>query len=204
MVSEDRNIAAQPPRRPGGRSARIRQAVFSATIELLPQHGIGNLSIRQIADRAQVAESTIYRRWKTPSGLAAAAVADYAFTENPVPDTGNLESDLRLFLQNVVSILGKSDMRRLLRIAISLDESDVQNSAAYAEFWRSRFATGSVIVHRAVERGELAPNADPLMVIETLVGASYVRVLLQELPVDNDLMEVSVRAALHIARTVAG
>jgi AcrR family transcriptional regulator len=199
MVSKNSASASKSAPRPGGRSARIRESVFAATIELLPEQGIGNLSIRDVAERAEVAESTIYRRWGTATVLAAEAVADYAFTENPIPDTGNLEDDLRQFLRNIVAILRQTEMRRLLRIAISLDDSDTQQAAAYTAFWNSRFDAGTTIVQRAIARAEVPPGTDSLPVIETLVGAVYARTFLLKQPIDNQLFEASIHAALHVA-----
>ena len=49
--------------RPQGRSARIRQQVHWAVIDLLRDRSADELSIPLVADRSGVHQATIYRRW---------------------------------------------------------------------------------------------------------------------------------------------
>src|SRR5262249_8238607 len=51
------------------------------------------------------------------------------------------------------------------------------------DFWADRLARTSVIVDRAIARGELPPNADARLIIQTLIGPLYVRLLLTGEPV---------------------
>ena len=48
--------------RPGGRSARVRDAVHKAVVELLADGEI-DVAIPKIAERAGVNPTSIYRRW---------------------------------------------------------------------------------------------------------------------------------------------
>jgi hypothetical protein len=52
-------------------------------------------------------------------------------------------------------------------------------------FWAARFGAAAPIVERAIARGELDPRVDPNLVIETLIGPLYVRVLLTGARVDR-------------------
>ena len=51
--------------RPGGRSARVRAGVLAAARELVAEQGYEPVSIEQIAARAGVHKTTVYRRWPT-------------------------------------------------------------------------------------------------------------------------------------------
>ncbi|MCT9094264.1 TetR/AcrR family transcriptional regulator, partial [Streptomyces sp. ASQP_92] len=53
----------QPVRRPGGRSARVAAEVHRAVTELISERGYGNFTVGDVAARAGVADSSIYRRW---------------------------------------------------------------------------------------------------------------------------------------------
>lgn len=163
---------------------------------MLERDGVVAMSVREIAAEAGTAETTIYRRWGSLEGLIAAALGDYAVTENPIPDTGSLEADLSQLLRNVVSILERPEMRRIFRFSMSLDDGDEELTSARAQFWQVRFDAGTAVVQRAIERGEIAPLTDPQSVIETLVGVVYLRTFLLERPLTDEVFEQSVRAAL--------
>jgi len=61
-------------RRPGGRSARVRRAVLDATLELVNAHGLDGVTVAEVAERAGVHETSIYRRWRTREELRLAIV----------------------------------------------------------------------------------------------------------------------------------
>lgn len=181
------------PRRPGGRSERIRLTVLDAAADQLLTHGYAGLSVREVAQAAGVAETTIYRRWPTTPDLAAAAIGHLAATEVPIPDTGTLEGDLHALLSHIVDLLRRPAVEKILRAAATLDSSDPAAVEARTAFWRRRFAGAAHIVDRAVERGEFPVGTDPDEVIEFLVAPAYLRLLLLDRPLDDALLDRSVR-----------
>lgn len=54
-----------------------------------------------------------------------------------------------------------------------------------------------MIVERAIARGESAPGTDPSVVMTTLVGALYVRMLVLEAPLDEPFLAQLTRLALN-------
>src|SRR5437667_200471 len=81
--------------------ARVRKSVLDAALNRLLADGFDGLSIAAVATDAGVAETTVYRRWPTKAALAAAALTELAAADNPTPDTGSLEGDLRTVLSQV-------------------------------------------------------------------------------------------------------
>src|SRR3546814_13923262 len=62
--------------RPGGRSARVQESIHSAVRSLLQEQDRASLTVPQIAARAGVTPSTIYRRWgDLPALLGDVAIA---------------------------------------------------------------------------------------------------------------------------------
>ena len=55
--------------RPGGRSARVQESIHSAVRALLQEQERSTVTVPQIAARAGVTPSTIYRRWGDLSQL---------------------------------------------------------------------------------------------------------------------------------------
>lgn len=183
-------------RRTGGRSARVRTAVLDAALEQLVTHGYEGLTVANVARAAGVAETTVYRHWPTPADLAAGAVGHLAEADNPVPDTGTLEGDLRALLSQISELLRRPEVERILRAAAALDTANPSSVEARKSFWQKRFAGAAVIVERAVQRGELGLDTEPDTLIEYLVAPTYVRLLLLDRPLDEDLLEGSVRRTL--------
>ena len=173
--------------RTGGRSARVRAAVLRATLEALLAGEADDLSIRDIAARAGVHETSIYRRWGTKANLILDAVASETQAAIPAPDTGSLREDLLALLGSIAAFITTPVGEMLLRLALRNDLPE--DRTARERFWAERFTTGHTVLERAQARGELRPGLDYRLTIETLIGAIYVRLLLTREPIDDALTE---------------
>lgn len=187
---------ATPRRRLGGRSARVRAAVFEATLQVLQERGYELTSIAEIAGRAGVHETSIYRRWGTKAALLVESVLARTEEVIRVPDTGTLRSDLVQLLQELrtffQSPLGAAIMQLLVSTA-----GDPEMTSARQIYWSRRFAMVKVIFERAVQRGEMVASVDPQLLTEILIGPLYVRLLLTNEPLHKDLPEQIVDLVLH-------
>jgi AcrR family transcriptional regulator len=181
------NVAVPRSRRTGGRSNRVRVAVLEATVDVLGESGFDTLSIREIAKRAGVHETSIYRRWGTRANLAVDALLSRSGLEIPTPDTGSLREDLLGLLRALAAFISTPLGENLVRIAL---RRDLPNSDATREkFWSDRFTRASVILDRAEARGELRSNVDRFLTLETLVAPLYLRLLLTREPVGDSVLE---------------
>jgi len=185
-------------RRPGGRTARNREKILRATLDILLTSGYDDLSISRVAARADVAETTVYRNWPTKTHLAAEALAELASTENPIPDTGSLEGDLRALLTQVVHLIDRPAVRRVVRAVVALDTEEPEIASLKSTFWSERFAAARSIVERAIGRGELSPGADADAIIEDLASVAYFRLLITGRPLDAQLIERSVAVVMRL------
>ncbi|MFE3444198.1 TetR/AcrR family transcriptional regulator [Nocardia sp. NPDC059180] len=179
--------AATPPvprRRTGGRSARVRDAVLTATLDQVAEHGIEGLTIGDVAARAGVAETTVYRRWGTRTALVADAVTELAAVGNPTPDTGSVREDLQQLAEQISHLISRPGIARLVGTTIALS-TDPEVAAARHRFWNDRFERSSEVVTRAIERGELPEDAEPREIIETLSAPLYFRLLVGDDPIDD-------------------
>lgn len=182
--------ATSPPaktRRTGGRSARVRAAVLRATLDALLADGADDLSIRSVAQRAGVHETSVYRRWGTRANLILDAVLSEVQAAVPVPDTGSLRGDLVALLSAIAAFITTPLGQLLLQLALRDDlpeDHDVRE-----QFWAERFTMGQTVLQRAQDRGELRPGVNAQLIIETLLGGLYVRLLLTREPIDGILVE---------------
>ncbi len=142
----------------GGRSARIQSSVHEAVRRLSAQTGRDELTVPQIAAEAGVTPSTIYRRW----GDLAALLADVAVERlRPVADpedTGAMDSDLRLFIEQFMEEMSSPVGRTLLREVFS--PSVQAYSVQCGGFTCGHLAT---IAARAKARGETPFDIDEVV-----------------------------------------
>lgn len=75
------------------RSAETDLAILHATRAALVDLGWGRLTMSDVAVRAGVAKTTLYRRWANKNELVVDAVA-VLFDELELPDLGCLKSDI--------------------------------------------------------------------------------------------------------------
>src|SRR5262249_24075462 len=101
-ISEEPSYAARhmtAASRQQVRGWRVVEKVLEATLEELSDKGYGALSIEDVAARAGVAKTTIYRRWPAKADLALDAMRRVADSVVVVGDTGALRSDLIAMLK---------------------------------------------------------------------------------------------------------
>jgi AcrR family transcriptional regulator len=183
-------------KRTGGRSARVRQAVLDAALALLLERGYDGVSVAEVARAAGVAETTVYRRWPTKAGLITAAIGELAAAENPLPDTGSLTGDLTTLLTQIVDVLRRPEIERLARASVAAGGDEPEQTETRTAFYRMRVAGSAQIALRAIERGELPADTDPVAIIEYLVAPAYLRLLLTGGPLDPAFVTDCVQRAL--------
>lgn len=191
-------------RRPGGRAARVRTAVLAATAELLEEVGYDGVTYDEVARRADVHKTTVYRRWPTKPELVADAVGLHSEVHVPIPDTGGLAGDLEALAASVAAnVTSPGGVRRSRSIVAAASTSDELATALHA-FMGRRIELAEPIVERAVARGELPEGADARVVIEALVGPIWFRLLLTGEPIDGDFLRRLAALVEHGAATAAG
>ncbi|BAJ26292.1 MULTISPECIES: TetR/AcrR family transcriptional regulator [Kitasatospora] len=177
----------QQARRPGGRSARVGAQVHQAVTELIGERGYGNFTVGEVAARAGVADSSIYRRW----GSLEALLTDVALTRlnarSPMPDTGTLAGDLRTYAAQVAREITGPDGPAVLHLAIALSGSGEQGVRAGQELRAERTRQLQSVLDRARERGEDAP--DVLELLDHVLAPMYVRVLFGMVPLAPEYVD---------------
>lgn len=173
-------------RRPGGRAARVRAAVIDATNELLQDHGLTGLKVSEVARRAQVNETSIFRRWGTRENLVIDALLADAAEQLPVPDNGNVRDDLIAYATSLAKYLTSPAGNALDRTLASAGD-DPATQQLRDQYWDARYAQSGQIAARAVERGELPEGTNPRFVLEMLVAPLHFRIVLTREPLEPDL-----------------
>ncbi|MEU1335525.1 TetR/AcrR family transcriptional regulator [Streptomyces sp. NPDC005865] len=186
--------APAPARRPGGRSARVRTAVHQAVTELIAERGYGTFTVGDVATRAGVADSSIYRRWGTLEALLMDAVVSRLTEHSPVPDTGSLRTDLRSFAAKAAEDVTGPDGLALLRTVLAALATGPGGESARDQFLAVRSEQLQGMLERARARGEDAP--DVLGVLDGVLAPIYMRVLFGVVPLTPEYVDGLVESTL--------
>ncbi|WP_129844057.1 TetR/AcrR family transcriptional regulator [Streptomyces sp. RFCAC02] len=193
--------------RPGGRTARVRDAVLRAAGDLLSEAGFAGLDLAEVARRAGVGKTTVYRRWGTPEGLVADLLVDMAEQSQPRADTGSVADDLRANARLVVETLTDDRQGRLFRALVAAALCDAQAERALRRFYAVRIDVWAGCVTDAVARGELPAGTDPRRVITAVSAPLYYAFLVSGDPLDTaaaDRAAAAALAAAHAGTLTAG
>ncbi|MFD7501510.1 TetR/AcrR family transcriptional regulator [Streptomyces sp. NPDC059850] len=185
------------------RSERSHRAILEAALELVAEVGYPKLTIEAIAARAGVGKQTIYRWWPSRAAVLLDAFVDLgerAAGEEPyvIPDTGDLEADLRGVLRATVDELLSPAYDLPYR---ALAAEGIVNPEIAAEFVRRVLEPSAqryVERLRAAQRaGQLAADLDPRIAVELMTGPITARWLLRTLPLTHAYADAVVGMALR-------
>src|SRR3954469_20526368 len=95
------------------RSAAADTAILAATRAALVELGWGKLTMGDVATRAGVAKTTLYRRWAGKNELVVDAVA-VLFDELELPDRGSLQADIEDVVLQFAALLALPEARTAL------------------------------------------------------------------------------------------
>jgi AcrR family transcriptional regulator len=150
------------------RGVSVVRAVLAAALDELARVGYGALNIEQVARRAGVNKTTVYRRWPTKAELVAAAL-DSGCAEVPLVESGDVRADLLQLARRMSGTLSSPRGRGLLRTVVAgCAESDL--FAVASSIRRRNEAPAIQLVERAVKRGELRGGLDAGMLLHALSG----------------------------------
>jgi AcrR family transcriptional regulator len=186
-------------RRPGGRTARNQNAVFAATVALLAERGYAELDMDAIAARAGVHKTTIYRRWRSKDRLVVAAFMAEAETQIEVPETGDVDRDVRTLATAVIFTLSRADAGAAIRAMVAANPA-VERERIARQYWASRLLHVRPMVERAIERGQLPAGTDAAQVITAIAAPLFFRLLVSAEPLTQDAAHLAAAAALVAAR----
>ncbi|MER5391968.1 TetR/AcrR family transcriptional regulator [Saccharopolyspora sp. NPDC002686] len=187
----------EPRRRPGGRTARIRQQVLDAVLAELGEHGYDGLAVETVAARAGVHRATVYRRWGDVGGLLADVLDAAGDDDWQPPDTGSLHGDLAALNQEIHDALVAKPPVVAALIAASFRSEKAE--LAQRRLWEGRYARCETIVSRAVQRAEVPPGTDAQRLLIAATAPVYHQLLLLRTPPDPALPDQAARTAVLAA-----
>jgi len=165
-------------RKPLVRGAPVVRRALHATLHELASAGYAALKVEDIASRARVNKTTIYRRWPTKEALVRAALSSIVESHKhlPIPDTGSVHEDLMTVARRTLTRARSPEGNVMMRMVLA--ESPHSKLGRIAESVRKGHdSIPLAIFQRARKRGELRANVDPRLLSEVLRSACMQMIL---------------------------
>lgn len=154
--------------------------MLAAAVKLIERGGYGKLTMDAIAREAKVSRQTLYRWWPTKAAITLEALNEAASAVAPLPDTGSLEADLRLFLRRTVA----AAHRNAPLLAALMAEAQLDDS--FADSFRAQFlANRREVLRELLSRDTSAGAADLDFRVELAFAMLWYRILAHNEPLDR-------------------
>ncbi|WP_291524694.1 TetR/AcrR family transcriptional regulator [Branchiibius sp. NY16-3462-2] len=160
--------AGRPP------DEELTARILRTTVDIVFEVGYDQLRIEHVAKRVGCGKTAIYRRFPDKGELVVAAAMSIMHLGD-IPDTGDVVEDL---LQHTRINVENQNLTRLRdgstnAIAAALDPAVFP--VLWDRFFRLRRENGFRVIERAVERGQIAPDTDPDLLLDTLASITFYR-----------------------------
>jgi AcrR family transcriptional regulator len=191
--------ADRKPPDPTRRSERSRQAILTATADLLGEVGYTKLAVEAIAARAGVGKQTIYRWWPDKGAVVldaylalVGADGDLAF-----PDSGDLEADLRMVLGSTVDALADPVFEQRYRALLTAIHDDAELASALLDRLLKPWLEATKQRLRVAQQAGQIRKVDLDVAAELLYGPVYYRWLLRTGPISRHYVDALVAMTLR-------
>ena len=182
------------------RNQRSRQAILTATADLLGEVGYTKLAVEAIAARAGVGKQTIYRWWPDKGAVVLDAYLALVGAEQDLtfPDSGDLEADLQLVLGSLVGSLADRVFERRYRALLTAIQDDAGLAGALLDRLLKPWLEATKQRLRAAQQaGRLRNDVDLEVATELLYGPVYYRWLLRTGPTSPEYVNAVVAMTLR-------
>jgi AcrR family transcriptional regulator len=199
-------VPGPPNRRRAGRprSARADRAILAAAREALAELGWSGLALGDVAARAGVAKTTLYRRWAGKNELAVDALAALFDEQLELPDCGSLEADIGGAVLRFAVLLDRPETRTALMAVVAEAGQDealrLRIREALVDRQKKLVRLGR---ERAQRRGEMPPDEgvpDPALddlIFDVVAGAVVHRMTVSSGTVDPTWAARLARLLVH-------
>ncbi|MBB4943081.1 AcrR family transcriptional regulator [Streptosporangium album] len=190
------------------RSERSRRAILAAAFELVGEVGYSKLSIEAIAARAGAGKQTIYRWWPSKGAVLFDAFLMLSEGETgtaALPDTGDLEADLKTVLRATAEELSDPRYDGPMR-ALNIE---ILNDPVLAADYLQRLDLPMKEIKKERLRsaqcaGDLAADLDLDVAVDLLFAPLLSRWMFRSGPLSAEFADTVVETALRGMRPAGG
>lgn len=183
MAKKAKQKTARAPKR--GQMARTRLVILDTTADMLAASGYSSLTVEGIAAKCGVARSTIYRHWESVADIAMEAFLRIIGPPPPIPQTGNVRTDLVVAYRRLIDGLANSRWGKLLPPMLEASIQDKVFAKLLYDAFDSRRELGRQSLVNGVERGDLPADTNFEWLLDSITGPIYHRLFFTNRPLDE-------------------
>jgi AcrR family transcriptional regulator len=186
-MSEEVEVQKAVRGRPRNRSADAR--ILKATLKLVEAGGFQSVTMEAIAATADVARTTIYRRWPNKESVIMDAFLEKVGPAIAFPALPNARESLRLQMKLLAKAFrGKAGL--LIRSLLAEAQFNPELQTAFRERWiAKRRASAIAVIKAGIVSGELPSHIDPDILLDVLYGGLYYRLLIGTGAISDDYVD---------------
>jgi AcrR family transcriptional regulator len=162
-------------------------AIVAAFYDELAVGGHDKLTMDKVAARAGVGKAALYRRWRSKEQMLTelvAALGDHQ--QKPAPDLGSLREDLHALIIDIIDLGSQPLIRQVVAYVIAIARSSPELLQAMRGVPGPNREDWEVVLQRAIDRGELAPDTDLEIALDIITGPMWRRVIIAGDTLDPD------------------
>jgi len=150
---------------------------LSGALELYAEAGWSGFNFDALARRASVGKAPLYLRWSSKEDLLMDAFSAHV-EAIPIPDTGDLRSDLVDYTCHLVQEKARPQGWAFLRIHLEATVVPELHARFYRQIVDPHIAGAGQLLSRAVGRGDLPAGTSAALLLDSIYGAIITRMIL--------------------------
>lgn len=159
------------------RSSESEEAILKATLQLLKQKPLRDITVDEIARKAGVGKMTIYKWWPSKAYVALDAFRKKMNKVVVMPDTGDTERDLAELLYSIMTFY-MSPTGRIFSQFLAESQSDPEFAALFREhFLKPRREAAGQFLDRAMKRGDIDRTLSREILLDLIFGPMVFRLM---------------------------
>ena len=183
--------------RPPSDMAASHAAIMDAVYALLQQKSVRDLTMEEVAKRANVGKPTLYKWWPTKATLVLAMLCERMAPSLEKPMDLTAEESLRLRVRRLIDAFN-GPFGTIVGGLIAEGQGEPAIREAFFERWVSPRRKATIAdLQRGKNGGELQKEAEPELLNDAIFGAIYYRLLLRSGPLTRRFGEELVEQILR-------
>ena len=170
------------------RTSRRRLEILKAVTEALEEVNYYELTIEEIAARAGVGKTTIYRWWKNKPDLILETFKEYTMSIFELDFSKNLEENLVQQLLKLAEILHRP-LGRAVLVAVA-NHREV-GAEFFSDYLLPRREQMHILIQQAIERGEIRKDYSFDLMLDALYAPIHYKIIFfNQLPNETYIREL--------------
>src|SRR6516165_11817141 len=183
--------------RPPSEMAVSHAAIMDAVYALLQEKSVRDLTMEEVARRANVGKPTLYKWWPTKATLVLAMLCERMAPNLEKPTGLTAAEALRFRVRRLIDAFN-GPFGTIVAGLIAEGQSEPAVLQEYFDRWVSPRRNATIAdLQRAREAGELRLESEPELVNDAIFGAVYYRFLLRSGPLTRRFGEEVVEQVLR-------